>query len=343
MTGSVLTTSDITARLLDFSHLAHLTDDRGLFEHARGTEIRREHGYCTDDNARLLIAVARATPAPASTRLGRVALGFVLEAQDHLGRSRNRMNVAGHWTDEATVDDCWGRSLWALGVAAALHPDPDARRRAGRGFNHGATRRSPHLRSMMFAALGAGELLLRHRDHETARRFAIDFLDMVGPLKSDGWQWPESTLRYANASLAEAVMLCGSVLDRPAEAERGLAMLRWLLDHETRDGHLSVVGVGGATSGDDKPQFDQQPIEVAALADACWRAAELTGDDAWWAGVDLAAQWFLGRNDAGLLMVDARSGGGFDGLSAHSVNANQGAESTLAALSTMQRASLRAQ
>jgi hypothetical protein len=330
-----------TARLLDFVHLDRMTDDRALFEHAKGTAARREHGYCTDDNARLLIAVSRATPTKVITRLGRVALGFVLEAQDHDGRSRNRMDVSGRWTDEAGVEDCWGRSLWSLGVVASTHPDPSARRRAGRGFNHGATNRSPHLRAMTFAALGAGELLGRHRDHDSARRLAADFLAMIGPTLSASWVWPEPTLRYANAAVAEAMILCASALDRPADLERGLAMLRWLLDYETIDGHLSVVGVGGGGPETTKPQFDQQPIEVAALVDACWRAAEVTGDVSWWEGVELGAQWFLGRNDAGLVMIDPDSGGGFDGLSASSVNTNQGAESTLAALSTMQRSALR--
>ena len=115
-------------------------------------------------------------------------------------------------------------------------------------------------------------------------------------------------------------------------------MLAWLLEIETRDGHLSVVGVGGRGPGTDGPQFDQQPIEVAAMADACTRAYEVTGDGLWLRGVALAADWFAGNNDTGLPMYDDVSGGGFDGLHVERVNLNQGAESTLAFISTMQRA-----
>jgi hypothetical protein len=46
----------------------------------------------------------------------------------------------------------------------------------------------------------------------------------------------------------------------------------------------------------------------------------------------------MGGNDAGQLMWDPKTGGGFDGLRADGVNRNQGAESTLAVLSTMQHA-----
>lgn len=51
-----------------------------------------------------------------------------------------------------------------------------------------------------------------------------------------------------------------------------------------------------------------------------------------------AAAWFQGANDIGELMWDPETGGGFDGLHADGVNRNQGAESTLAVLSTFQQA-----
>jgi hypothetical protein len=115
-------------------------------------------------------------------------------------------------------------------------------------------------------------------------------------------------------------------------------MLGWLLALETDGGHLSVTGVGGRGAGDAGARFDQQPIEVAAMADACCRALSVTGDQRWSSGVVAAAGWFLGRNDTGAVMLDDTTGGGFDGLQATGVNRNQGAESTLAAISTMQRA-----
>jgi hypothetical protein len=113
-------------------------------------------------------------------------------------------------------------------------------------------------------------------------------------------------------------------------------LLAWLLDQETRDGHLSVTPVGGWGRGEARPGFDQQPIEAAALADACATALAVTDNPRWAEGVHLAVGWFLGDNDTGTELYDPATGGGFDGLTATGRNANQGAESTLAALSTMQ-------
>ena len=56
-------------------------------------------------------------------------------------------------------------------------------------------------------------------------------------------------------------------------------------------------------------------------------------DDAFWLNeARLAFEWFLGRNDLGLELYDAGTGGCHDGLHADRVNENQGAESTLAFL-----------
>ena len=46
----------------------------------------------------------------------------------------------------------------------------------------------------------------------------------------------------------------------------------------------------------------------------------------------LAFEWFLGSNDLGLDLYDAKTGGCCDGLQEDRLNMNQGAESTLAFL-----------
>jgi hypothetical protein len=120
--------------------------------------------------------------------------------------------------------------------------------------------------------------------------------------------------------------------DRKVNPAGGLSV-----DH-TRD--RNVDPAGGGVHGNTRTQFDQQPIEVAALADACVTAAAVTGDPAWNAVVALAIGWFLGDNDVGVSMRDPDTGGGYDGLTEHGPNLNQGAESTLALISTLQHARL---
>ena len=319
-------------------HLVELMGPHGLFEHAEGTTPRVEHGYCTDDNARLLVVTARRPDSGDGATLSRRALAFVLSALNANGKTHNRMDPSGAWTDEATTDDCWGRSVWALGVAATRHGDPTVRDEALRGFTIAASQTSRSPRSMSFAALGAADVASRSPRDVAAVSVMHRTLSTIGSIPSGDWCWPEARLAYANAVLAEALIAAGSAVRSAWDVERGLRMLTWLLERETRGGHLSVTPVGGSGPADRGPAFDQQPIEAAALADACARAFEVTGDAAWTRGITAAAQWFNGANDANLLMYDPESSGGFDGLHKDAVNLNQGAESTLALVSTMDRA-----
>ncbi|CAN5268199.1 glycosyl transferase [soil metagenome] len=325
---------------VDFTHLVAMSDGRGTFEHALYTSPRREHGYCTDDMARvLLVTVREPNPSPAVARLAEVALRFLHDARSADGRYRNRMDASGRWLDTPTLEDCWGRAIWGLGNAAAHGRTEWLRRSASAQLAAAARQHSPMLRPTAFAALGAAEVLAVDPHHTTARLLLCDAADRLpAARRSRVWPWPEDRLTYANALLPEAMIAAGSILDRPTLLRRGLSLLGWLLERQTTAGHLSVTPVGGSGRDDVGPAFDQQPIEVAAMADACRRAAAVDDDRRWDEGVAAAVGWFEGRNDGGHVMVDLTTGGGYDGLTPHGPNRNQGAESTLALLSTMQHA-----
>lgn len=309
-----------------------------MFEHADLAAPRLEHGYCTDDVARLLIAIVREPiPGRELNELARVCFRFLVESQGVTGRTRNRRSANARWHGRRGVEDCWGRSVWAFGTAARFAPDEWMRGSGVSYFDHAVGQRSPHRRAMAFAALGAAELLAVDPRHSRALQLLADAVVTIGPVSTDrAWPWPEERLSYANAALPEALIGAGRLLARPEVVADGLLLLRWLLDRQIIDGHLSPVPVAGAGRDDRPPAFDQQPIEVAALADACARAESVTGDVQWRRGVDLAIAWFDGNNDVGASMSDPVTGGGFDGLTPHGPNLNQGAESTLALISTMQ-------
>jgi hypothetical protein len=326
----------MTARAPTFAHLDALTDHLGTFEHARYAVARPEHGYCTDDVARVLVVTLREPdPPPVVCALTRNAFRFVTEAQGATGHTRSRRNASRRWHGPRPVDDCWGRSLWAFGVAVERRSD-SLGDDALAYFERGAERRSPWPRSMAYAALGAAAVLQMHPDHGSASALLSDAADLIGrPADEESWPWPEPRLTYANALLPDALLAAGSALGQPALIADGLRLLEWLLERETVDGHLSVTPAGG--SGPRNAHgFDQQPIEVATLAEACARAAAVTADARWAAAVRLAAAWFDGDNDTGARMWDPATGGGYDGLQATGVNLNQGAESTIALISTRQ-------
>ena len=324
----------------NFGHLIAMTDERGTFEHALYSEPRPEHGYCTDDMARVLVVTTREPcGTPALRHLAVLSLRFLLEALGPQGRCRNRMNRLGTWDDPPAIGDCWGRCIWGLGTAASHSEDDEIRHRATRGLEQAMRQRSSWPRAMAFAALGAAELLSVHPDDISARSLLADAADSMTRVRWDAnWPWPERRLTYANATLPEAMIVAGSALRRPVLVKRGLDLLAWLLDLESQQGHLSVTPVGGRGAEDHGPRFDQQPIEVASMADACARAMTVDNNRLWVDGVTAAADWFQGHNDGSVVMFDPTTGGAFDGLEMGGANLNQGTESTLALLATLQHA-----
>jgi hypothetical protein len=330
-------------RTTGFGQLTRLTTPTGLFEHALGTAPRVANGMCVDDVARGLVVMARTPdPGPDVVTMATTYLRFLREAQRAGGLMHNRRTADGAWADEPSADDHWGRALWALGTAAATLPEPGLAADARRGAVEAMAARSVHPRATAYAALGAARLNRAFPgDPVTLRLLGDARAALPRPAPDPAWPWPEARLAYANAVLPEAMVAVGSELGDDDLLRDGLGLLGWLADEQTSDGHLSVVPAGGRAPGDARPGFDQQPIEVAALAEAAATAFAVTGDPRWSSLLDLCVAWFEGDNDSRVPMRDAATGGGFDGLEPRGVNLNQGAESTLAWLACRQLAQAR--
>ena len=116
--------------------------------------------------------------------------------------------------------------------------------------------------------------------------------------------------------------------------EIGLRTLGWLSELQRAPrGHFRPIGSNGFyRRGEQRADFDQQPIEALAMVSACVEAYRTTEDFRWLNEARLAFEWFLGRNDLGLELYDPSTGGCYDGLHEDRINENQGAESTLAFL-----------
>lgn len=324
---------------MNLQHLSTLTDDLGLFEHCLGDEPRIEHGYCVDDVARALITLVRDSSVTTDKqRMVSTYSAFLAEAQMPDGRVVNRRDTSGVWHGAPSTADHWGRALWAWGTVVRASRDTHIAAEAYERFRVSARRRSVYLRSMIFASLGASQVLDVLPGNAPALGIMRDTVAMLPKPQDSLWVWPESKLTYANGAIPEVMMLAGFHLNDHHLIRQGRYALEWLWQLQSTGGRLSVVPHGGWVPGDALPAFDQQPIEVAALVDACVTAYDLTSDPTWLSRIELGRRWFDGHNDQGIAMHDARTGAGFDALTIDGRNDNRGAESTIAFLSVNQRA-----
>ena len=186
----------------NFSHLLSMTDEHGTFEHALFSEPRPEHGFCTDDMARVLVVATREPePTTAVRDLALLSLRFLQGSLNAQGMCRNRMDRYGSWEDAPALDDCWGRSIWGLGTAFSHSDDNLIRETSLNELGRAMTQRSEWPRAMAFAALGAANVLSADPDNASARSLLADAADAMPALGTyPGWPWPEPRLTYATQS-----------------------------------------------------------------------------------------------------------------------------------------------
>jgi hypothetical protein len=127
-------------------------------------------------------------------------------------------------------------------------------------------------------------------------------------------------------------MACGRVTDDSDMVSLGIEVLGWLRDVQLDPavGWFAPVGnQGWFHRFGSKAEYDQQPLEAAAMIGACLEAYECTQGAEWIQLASTCFNWYLGKNAQQIKLYDHASGGCRDGLEDGGVNENQGAESTL--------------
>jgi len=330
---------------LKLDHLFRLSDSTGIFQHASFTVPNFAEGYCTDDNARaLVLALMLKRLGHGSPRIGERAAtyaAFLNHAFDReRGRFHNFMSFERRWLDEVGSEDCQGHALWALGLCVAQAGQGSFQMLAAQLFELAlpvaAGFTSP--RAWAFTLIGIDEYLRRlsgdRRVTQIRELLTAKLLQRFNDAATEEWHWFEDTVSYANAKLPHAMILSGRCMNSTAMLDLGVKTLRWLVKIQTSDaGSFRPIGSNGFYSrGKQRALFDQQPIEAQATVSACIEAYHATNDGFWVAEARRAFEWFLGRNDLGLALYDATTGGCRDGLHMDRLSQNQGAESTLAFL-----------
>lgn len=334
----------VAGRGLDLRHVQRLTDDTGIFQHARHNVPNLHEGYCLDDNARALLLVTLArhqTPDQDTEILDTLEsryLAFTFYALDaENGVFRNFMSHDRRWLESRGSEDSHGRALWALGTASRRLTDPGHASLAAHTFHKGlsATLEFTSPRAWAYTLLGIDEALRAHPSEPllelVGERLAVRLSSALSTYSAPGWNWFEPVLSYCNARLPEALLASGQWLEREEMVQQALGSLDWLATLQTGDeGYFEPIGCDRVMrQGDVKPVFDQQPVEACCTIAACAKAWRATREPIWRERAMTAYEWYLGDNHLGLPLYDVTTGGCFDGLCQRGVNRNQGAESTL--------------
>jgi len=325
----------------DLTHLKRLTDDTGLIQHAKYIVPDRHTGYCLDDNSRALMLCAWAfflLQNEGARELTSTYFSFTHFMQNPDGRFRNFLDYQRHFLDETGSDDATGRALWALGYIIWRPPRNAYRSLAYECFQKALPHvRGLNLRGKALAMLGMVSYLRCYQGDEriTAllRECADSLVALYKEVSGDDWRWFENIICYDNGIMPMALFQTYSILRDEKYlqiARETLGFLEKIMVHNDR---LSIVGSRGwYKRGGVRAQYDQQPIDAAAMVLAYQSAYRVTREKDYLIKMRRAFGWFLGENDMGMSLYDHETKGCADGLLPEGVSLNQGGESTVSFL-----------
>jgi uncharacterized protein YyaL (SSP411 family) len=149
---------------------------------------------------------------------------------------------------------------------------------------------------------------------------------------ADDWHWFEPVLTYDNAILPLALLNAYEIASDESYLNIAFEAMAFLESKVFHNDMLIPVGNNSWYEQGKKThaKFDQQEIDAMAMVLYYHQAYRITRDENYLSRMYLCYQWFLGKNELGLSLYDASSGGCADGLHSTEISLNQGAESTLA-------------
>ncbi|MBK9196700.1 MAG: glycosyltransferase [Flavobacteriales bacterium] len=325
-------------------HLRRITGPMGVLQFCDISEPDQASGHTVDDNARALIAVcAHASNHGAATHdiaLASRYLDYIIHCQQENGRFLNYADVNGAFTpqnDVENLDDSNGRAIWALGVCVA-HEDALPPRMV-RNAEHAlwdslawvSELTSPRAIAFSIKGLHAYNSVRKSpRITTLIDRLAERLLSSHKATATEEWNWFEPILTYGNAVLPEAMLLAYTETKRLAYRETAMVSFEFLLGCMFKGDMLRIISNRSWMEPGIQPDlFGEQPIDAAYTVSALALFHDVFGDPEHKRKLHTAFEWFLGRNHLNQVMYNRASGGCYDGLEEHSVNLNQGAESTV--------------
>jgi glycosyltransferase involved in cell wall biosynthesis len=325
---------------IKLAYLNKLTDRFACLQFARGTVPDKASGYTVDDNSRALIISTlhnALTKSRSSLNLSKKYLKFLEHSQTENGSFNNTFKRKNQPLGDYS-DDAFGRAIWSLGFATNKGKNKWLNEKAEDLFDKSFQRinqiDSP--RAKAFSILGLYEHYHRYgrqRDLVVLKDLSDSLVKLYKDHTSDEWHWFENTLAYANAKIPEALFLAYELSKNEDHLETAENTLHFLSDIVFVGDELHPVGQNGWYNKSGKRAFfDQQPLDAAAMVHAYLAAYQTTEDKHYYEKAVLAFNWFLGKNHLKQMIYNEETGGCYDGLGRHSVNLNQGAESTISYL-----------
>ena len=328
------------------NHLKKMTINDGIIQFSKINQPDIDSGYTLDDNARALITMSmhyKLTCDEKDLLYISKYLSFINQCQSPDGSFLNYVDKNNNFTDQndnANLDDANGRALWALGYLISVNgllPGPGVFE-----ANEIIKKAIPHIenihstRAMAFAIKGLyyRNRVIKSKDNiSLIQTFASRLVQMFRHESNEDWRWFEGYLTYANSILPESLLYAWMVTGTEQYKEIAISSFRFLLSKIFNENGIEVISnKGWLQKGQDPVPFGEQPIDVAYTIITLSKFYDVFKEEEYLVKMEIAFNWFLGKNRLHQIIYNPCTGGCHDGLEEYHVNLNQGAESTLSYL-----------
>jgi glycosyltransferase involved in cell wall biosynthesis len=331
---------------INLDHMKNMTTDFGFVQFSKLNVPDLGSGYTIDDNARAMIAMCqyyKKSKDKDALKYIKIYLDYIGYCQQPDGRFINYLDVNKQITEQnnnENLEDSSGRAMWALGYLISLAPHlPEGMSEKAEAIfqkSLSLTKNIYSTRAMAFIIKGLYYYNRQVKDADTLifiKLFADRMVQMYRHEADENWQWFEGYLTYANSVLPEALLLCYAITGNEVYRDVAKESFDFLLSQTFDDNSIKIISNRSwLVKGGKRETYGEQPIDVAYTILALRKFHDIFKDPAYLNKMEMAFNWFLGNNHLQHVIYNPTTGGCFDGLEEHSVNLNQGAESTVSYL-----------
>ncbi len=274
------------------------------------------------------------------TALAGTYLAFLNHMQKPDGSFHNYLSYERGFLDVDGSEDCMGRALWSCGSLLNSNLPSGMKMVAKDIFDRGlaCVWKSVSLRIQASAILGLSEYNQAHPNSALkadAGKLADSLVQSYKNQATEDWRWFEPHLTYDNNRLPQALFAAYRMTGSQEHLQVAEESMDFLIKTQMVDGVFVPIGNDGwYKRGEKRALYDQQPLEAAAMVDSAVEAYYATKNDSYVSLARRTFEWFLGKNSRNVVVYDAQTGGCCDGICAETLNANEGAESSVSYLLT---------
>jgi hypothetical protein len=334
---------------IKLDHLKHMTTPTGMLQFSKINQPDPDSGYTLDDNARALITLCmhyKLTEDDSDLYYIERYLHFIKLCLQPDGTYLNYVDKDIRFTRQnslVNLDDATGRAIWALGYLVSLmglapwEIISEAITIFGKSLVRIREVRSA--RAMAFIIKGLyfyRQAVNSPKNLDLVHVFAERMVQMYRQESTEGWEWFEGYLTYANSILPEAMLYAWLLTSEKEYKEIAISSFSFLLSRTFNEKGITVISnkkwLMKGQEPDPLTAGGEQPIDVAYTIMTLSKFYRVFGDKDYYMKMGIAFTWFLGNNRLSHIVYNPCTGGCYDGLEEFHVNLNQGAESTLSYL-----------